>query len=518
MFFLLGIHMQNNVVKNVLAALFLVVLCFVVGVHAAESAVTSVGIIAAIVGIVFLLWIGPRCWALIYLLPPVMSLLPLPGKLATLPVAFVVCSGILVYWLLMWLMGYVKFKWRSLLVLDLLVCAIAIYMVVSYYRNPVSVGVLDDDAETVGGKEYIWCIVATMYYLAVSAIPATYEQLRKVMDWAVKLVVGFSVLAIVLSLAGIRGGVSMSQLADAATTSRFTMFAPLGMYCIYILYGQNPLLKVLFSPTLLVGLFLSFCAILISGWREVLMANGFIIAALAFVKRELWALVLLGLLAYGGLLFLSTEGIVKQLPYGMQRCLSVAPGVEIERDIKEETRHSSEWRVEMWRWALDPRTAYIKDYTWGDGFGQSVDYMRRERRALMRGETRYGDQDYFARTGTWHSGYITTIHRLGYVGLVILSLTFLCGIVLMFRTCSTLRGTPLYLPCLFFAIPFAGQPGLFFISAGTITTFFSTYTYLAAIKLFYCVGREQGLIAPLWHRRQYVPQVIREHGDELQSA
>jgi hypothetical protein len=129
---------------------------------------------------------------------------------------------------------------------------------------------------------------------------------------------------------------------------------------------------------------------------------------------------------------------------------------------------------------------------------------------MMRGTTRYGDQDFFARTGTWHSGVITSIHRLGYVGLAIITMVYLYGIGMMFRVCMALKGTPMYFPAIFFLLPYAGEPSLFFISAGTIPKFFSTYTYLALIKLFYCVGREQGFIVPLAMQRHYVPLLIRE--------
>ena len=508
--------MQNSVVKNVLAALVLVVLCFVVGSQAAENATSSLAIIAAFIGGLFLIWLGPRAWVLVFLLPPVMRYFPLPGQLAQLPVAYVICSGILCYWILMWGMGYVRFKWRSLVVLDLLVCVVAVYFVFSYLRHPVSLQMLDIDAEFVGGKEYVWCIVATTYYIAVSSIPCTYSQVKKVFQWAVRLTLICCLFGIVLSLLGIRGG-GMEQMVDSALNSRFTMFAPLGAYCIYIFYGLNPMVKVLTSPSLIVALCLSFLGILISGWREVLMSNCFVIAALSIVKRELWVMILLGLMAYGGILLLSVEGIVKEMPFGIQRCLSVAPGVEIDRDIRRDTEHSSEWRIEMWRWALDSRYGYIQDYTWGDGFGQSVDYLRRESTSLMRGSASVGEQDYFARTGTWHSGVITSIHRLGWVGLGIISCVYLFGAYLMFRVCFVLKGTELYLPALFFVLPYAGAIPLFYISAGTITGFFASYSFLAAMKLFYCVAREEGIISTSL-RKRYVPMVIQEHSGEIQIS
>ena len=295
--------------------------------------------------------------------------------------------------------------------------------------------------------------------------------------------------------------------------SRFGMFVKISIYGIFFMYGCNPMLRVLSSAKLLIGCMLCLVGILLSGWREVLMSNGLVIMALSAVKRELWCMALLGVLVYGGLLYLSSEGLVEKFPYGVQRCLSVLPGVEISREVRHETEHSSDWRIEMWQWALDSRTGYIQDYVWGDGFGQSVDYLRRETVAMMRGTVMMGDQDFYASTGTWHSGVITSIHRLGYVGLVIISLVYLYGTCMMFRVCTALRGTSMYLPAIFFLMPYAGEPALFYISEGTIPKFFSTYVSLAMIKLLYCVGREQGYIIPFAVQRHYVPQLIREQGD-----
>ena len=503
-------NMPNAIVRNVLTSIFLVVLCFVIGVESAESAKASVGIIIALVGSVFLIWMGPRVWVLIYLVPPVMTLLPLPGKIAELPVSFLIGGVVLFYWIVMWGMGYVKFHWRAHWPMDLIVTIIGIYMAISYYRHPVSMAVFGYDSDYIGGKEYVWCICAIAYYIAISAIPCTCEQLIRVLRWGIRLSLFACVLAIVLSLLGIRGGTDITELGEAATTSRFTMFVSLSIYGIFFLYGQYPMMQVLTTPRLLVGCLLCVCGILISGWREVLMSNCFVIAALAFVKKELWCLTLLGMLAYGGLLYLSSEGLVKMFPYGMQRCLTVAPGIEVSRDVEASAGDSSEWRVEMWRWALDKRTKYIQDYVWGDGFGQSVDYLRRETTAMMRGTVAHGDQDFYASTGTWHSGVITSIHRLGYIGLCIISLVYIYSIILMFRTCMVYRGTSLFLPAIFFLLPFAASPSLFYVSAGTITKFFTDFAYISLIKLMFCVAREQGLVHPLLMRKRYIPAVIQE--------
>ena len=503
--------MGNALVRNVIASIVLVILCIVIGVQAAESAKVSVGIIVALLGVVFLIWMGPRVWTLIYLVPPVLTLIPIPGKLGTLPTMFLVSGVVLFYWIVMWVMGYVRFRWRSLWVMDLLVLVVFCYMVASYIRHPVSMAIFGYDAEYVGGKEYVWCITATVHYLALSLIPCSHEQVRTVMWWGVKLSLVACFFGLFLSLSGLRGGVDITEVAEVAQGTRFGMFVPLSMYIIYFIYGRYPIMQVLTKPSYLMACLLALVGITLSGAREVLVGKCFVIAAIGVVKRELWCLTVLGLLTYGGILYLSSEGIVKTWPYGIQRCFHVLPGVEIDEEIERSTTHSSEWRIEMWKWALDKRTGYIQDYVWGDGFGQSVDYLRRETTSMMRGTTVFGDQDYFARTGTWHSGVITTIHRLGYVGLGIVVVFCLCGVFLFFQVCIALKGTSLYIPCLFYTVTVADECPMYFISAGALPLFFRMYVYVSFVKLLYCVAREQGRIVPLLQRRRYVPILIQEH-------
>ncbi|MBP3498617.1 MAG: hypothetical protein J6J97_00865 [Akkermansia sp.] len=507
---------SSAIVKNVLTCFILLVLCIVVGAQAAEDRTISVGIIAALVGGGGMLWLGPRCWVLIFLFPPVISLLPMPGKLAVIPVPFLIGLVVLGYWIVMWGMGYVKFKWRGLLILDLTILLLAAYMALSYYRHPVSMAVLGYETEFVGGKEYVYCLLGCLFYIAISSIPCSYEQILPVMKWAVRLSVVGCLVGIGLGLSGYLRG--YGDFEEDFSGSRFGMFLQLGMYGIYVLYGMHPMSRVLLSPFRLIGCGLSCFAILLSGWREQMMAAGCITIVLSFIKRELWCLMLVLLSIYASLIYLSKEDVVQQLPFGVQRSISILPGVKVSDEVESDASHSSDWRIVMWKWALDPRTGYIKDYVWGDGFGISTDFLRRETTASMRNAYNYEVREQFAVTGMWHNGAITAVHRLGYVGLGIIAWVYALGLALLVRVCRALRGNPLYLPSLFLILPYAGQPSLFFISAGTIVNFFNTFVTLAMIKFFYCVAREQGLLTPLFVRRQYVPLAIRSHEQSMQSG
>ena len=509
-------YMPNAIVKNVLACLVLVILCIVIGAEVAESKEVSVGIIAALVGGSFMLWLGARCWVLVFIVPPVMALLPLPGKLGTIPVSYLVGLVVLVYWFIMWGMGYVRFRWRSLLALDFAVAALFLYMVISYIRNPVSMAVFGWETDYVGGKEYVFCILAVLFYIAMSCIPCSHEQVVRVLRWCVRLCIITCFVTIGMALSGYVG--AATDLHEAATGGRFSMFLLLGMYGIYILYGQYPMSRVLLSPGIFVGCVLSCIAILLSGWREQMLASAIITIALAHIKRELWCLTLIFLAIYGALLYLSKEEMLDDWPYGIQRCISILPGVEVSDKVEANAGHSSEWRVEMWKWAVDPRTGYIRDYVWGDGFGISVDFMRRETTAMMRQGAGYNLREQFAVTGVWHNGGITTVHRLGFVGLGLVTLVFVTNVWVILRVCHALRGTPMYLPSLFLILPYVAQPVVFYVSAGTLIKFFNDFVYIAMAKFFYCEAREQGLLMPLFCRQHYIPLAIQAHEERIRPA
>lgn len=507
---------SSAIVKNVLACLVLIILCTVVGAEAAESRQVSMGIIAALLGGCFMIWLGPRCWVLIFLFPPVISLFPMPGRLATIPVPYLIGLVVLVYWIIMWGMGYVRFRWRSLPVLDLTVLVLALYMAVSYVLHPVSIAILDEDAELVGGKEYAYCILACLFYLAISSIPCSYQQIQSVMKWCVRLSVLGCLMLLGLRLSGyVRG---WGDFGEDFTESRFGMFAPLGLYGVYVLYGMHPMSKVLLSPIRLIGCLLSCFAILLSGWREQMMSAGCITVTLSVIKRELWCLTLVLLSIYATLIYLSKEEVIQEWPYGVQRSISILPGIDVSDEVEASASHSSEWRIVMWKWALDPRTRYIKDYVWGDGFGLSADFIRREFTAQMRAGERYDQREQFAVSGVWHNGAITAIHRLGYVGLGIIAWVYTLCTVLLIRVCMALRGSPLYLASLFLILPYAGQPSLFFISAGTIVKFFNTFVAVSMIKFFYCLAREQGMLVPWFVRQRYVPMTIQEHESQAKPV
>ena len=499
--------MNAIAIRNVVVAIVLVLFCILIGSYAAEDKNISVFMVAGIVGFIFMVVLGRRSWVLLYLLPPVMFFLPL-GVLQRLPAGFLVAGFVLVYWSLMWIMGYVQFKWRALPALDAIVLALFLYYVLTLYWHPVSINELGIEAEYVGGKEYVWCLLAIVYYVTLSIIPCSYDALYGVLRKTMYLTVGVTLF---VAVSGLFGMVSAGSLGEEVENTRFTLFAELGVVVFLIAYSKKSFHEILASPKYLAIMLFCCVAVVISGWREKLMMFGVMGLALSYIKRELPYVIFFGIVAYGSLLYLSEEKVVEEhFPFGMQRSLSLVPGVKIKEEVRRGTEHSSEWRKEMWSWALDPRTGYIKDYVWGDGFGQAVSDLNRYNVSLMRGTTVFGNQEDFASTGTWHNGPIMAIHRTGIVGLALITIVFLYGAFLIARVCRAYRGTPMFTLAVLFLCRLYGDIAHFYVSCGVIFKFFDDFTYLALAKVLYCIGREEGIIVPVFSKGRYNPMLIAE--------
>lgn len=503
--------MGTSLIRNIILALVLVVLSFLLGITAADSTKDALMIFVIISGVIFFVALGKKIWMAIFLLTPFCAFYP---SLVEFPTAHLLYVAIFIYWLMLWMLGHVKLTWRRLLPLDILISVFMAYMVFSYVRNPVSVSFLEQFGivtDNIGGKEYFISIVAFASYIALSAIPFPKDKLLNVLKWG--LVISLTVMVLNSFRGALIGNDEYETMAEEVSKSRFSYFSTLGTYITILVYGCVPFSKLLLSPKYLLLLILGFLSVLISGWRTSFVVYGASVIGCSLIKKEVFALIACVIVTYGGLMYMGETGFLHQTPMGVQRVLSLLPGVRVNAAIARGAQASSDWRVEMWKRALDPRTGLIKDYLFGDGPTRSKSYIIRHYRALHRGETWSGDQRFFSETKQWHSGIITNLSVLGIVGSIIMLSVQVLLMVWTVCICRALRGSAYYIYSLYNLIPalFAGF-FFYYISTGVVGSFLGTFPAMAFLKMYYNIAIEEGRLRPWSWKKRYVPILIQEQG------
>lgn len=508
--------MGNGAVKTTIMLMVLVVLSVLIGAQISDSMKDSMGafvLIAFIVVSFGMLWMGTRSWQLLYFLPAFLTNVPIGPASAGLhgmPFEFAAAAAVLGYGLLLWVMGYIKFRWRGHLGLDFLVVCVILLFVRTYIRYPVSIYSLDPDAEYVGGKEYIWLLTTVLYYIALSSMSGTREETLRV----IKL--SFYALCLGQMLYIVYGAKNLLHFG-IRDDQRYGFFNILGAATIFYVYCSAPIAKLLTSPRKLGMGLLALAGILLGGRREIMANVGEALIFASLLKKEILVFIVTGLLVYGGVFLLGEQHAWNNAPHAAQRVVSLFPGVNVPQSVKRGTEDSNQTRRMIWQLGMDPRTGFIKDYIWGDGFRASVAAINRGKIAAMRrtlDRSGWAIPRFAAAAGNWHNGWLTTVHRLGIVGLVLLNIVFVCGLVMLAQVSNAYKGRAEYPFYMALCLPFAQTALSYAWGTQTLLHYFASFQALGIIKVLYCIAREEGRLRPLFHREQYIPMTIRD----IQSA
>lgn len=509
--------MEGTGFKSIFVFLLLALLAFVAGSLASDSARDALVPSLIVVGLFFLVFLGKNCWALVLILPPILQVLDFP-ILQNFPIIGAISAVMLFYWFIMSVLGYVKFTWNGNKYVDAALLIFFAYFLFTWVRHPVTVLALvsktDFSVTEVGGQDYIFCLGAICYYLFLSVIPLKLESVLKVL----KIAFWLSLLAaLFMCVKGVVfGTATQSELMESAASSRLGAFSSLGFQLSYWLFAKYTFVGIVLSPWKLLLLFMAFIGVALGGYRSHFMQIALFITVSSLVHKNLLYLLFVSIFAWAGCLFLANEDMFDELPYGIQRVLSAVPGIEVDYAITKEAQRSLEWRYEMWEWAFNPSTGYIKDYTFGDGYGYSLARHQARHVASNLGLIYIGDNRFFAEDGIWHSGYITTIHRIGYVGLFFLSVLILAVLINSLRVCFILK---LYnngeyaLVSLLALIPLVVD---FFLAAGTLSSFFKGFVLYAILsKVLSAVLVRKGELLPLFKSGEYIPMIQNNNRGDI---
>lgn len=504
--------MGNNVVKSILVAALLIVLSFSVGVTAAEDAKGAGMIIAASCALVAALCVGKKAWLLLLFLPyhafsPVWGVSFLPTQILTYAVAFLV----LLYWLSLKIIGNVNFEWKSMPVFDVLFISLIIVGLYAFYRHPVSIGTLNQimgtETQYVGGTIYYLMFIALLGYIAYSVIPMPLQKMEKYVKSIVWFVFICAIIYTIRKL--LKGNDNLEGFSDtedrSVMSARISAYLALSIIIMMYVYGSKKIGEILKSPKYIILMFFAASGVMVAGSRGQMARVLCMMLPLALMKGEFKIFVLLGGFGLSALFVASDADVLRYAPYGLQRVASAIPSLKVDSLVRRRAQGSLDTRFRLWDIALDHRTGYIKNYVWGDGFGM-------DRKQLSRTVTvETSIEKTLMSTGEWHSGPISMIHRLGYVGFSITTCIFLYMLPIAYRTMKAYQRHPLF-PAVILIIPHVyGHVWYMYGAVADFRYFFQAATGpLFMLKVFYCEGIKNGIIKPLFARSSYVPLAIQE--------
>jgi hypothetical protein len=221
-----------------------------------------------------------------------------------------------------------------------------------------------------------------------------------------------------------------------------------------------------------VALLTALYCILLSGFRSSIAVVGAFFTVSAFFwegRRGIAKMSLVGALV---LAFVCLgQGTFFDLPRSAQRALSFIPYVQWDEYSILEAKASTDWRVDMWREMLTT-DRYIENHLLGDGFG-----FKKRDLELMFYYKKYGNtqdtQESFMISGAVHSGPVSTVRYVGYVGLVITTVVLVGMAITGWKLIRRAKGTPFFPLALFICIPVVVEPANFWFIIGSFESMVS---------------------------------------------
>jgi hypothetical protein len=430
---------------------------YLIGNDEVKTAVTILSLIAAIALLIFA---RERIWMIIpafWILGGKVNALPLPFSVAQLAIFFAFGT-----FLVLKALKVVRFK-PKMGFIEVWMLIMLGYILSAFLRNPVGVESLGFDR--VGGKPYADIIIVCLAYWVLARVVVTPRQA----GWMPLLglvgsvgeaginVVAEHVPGLVGPLSNLYSGIAAAEAQEdplapiAEASGRFPYLQNLGAGLSNVVFCYrrplaivNPfeirgLKEAFIRCTFLLGLLF----VLLSGFRSNLIGV-FQVAVLSSWYRRGWGEVVraCAIASAGIVVLVLIQGNVVDLPLSAQRALSFIPFGKWEQAAKSEAEASTEWRVEMWKQMLFT-DKYIQNKWLGDGFG-FTHYQLETMAANAFGGMHSDAQENLMISGGVHSGPVSTIRFVGYVGLaiffVLLILIFLKARRLILRS----RGTPFF--------------------------------------------------------------------------
>lgn len=462
------------------AVVILLGLIFAVGIGnmtgEGQMKVTGLVLVSAI-SITACIMFRQRLWLLIpfaWELTGFFTFLQIPFTARDLAIMLVL-AAYLVFYAMKMIRGKVVYD-----LIDLLIIANLAYLCTVFLRNPVGLKVFNSDM--VGGRPYFNIALAFFAFWVMQRAPANLRDIRflpliLLAGAAVSSAAGM-LIDYAPDLAGWLGqfystftppDVLEAQASGTDVIGRKAALSVIGSVGIRVLVSYFvPLTLILpFYPVRFFATALSFLAILLSGFRSAFFTAVVYVGMSSWFRKRKRDLVVFATAGSVLLVLLSIgNGRIFNLPLPVQRAMSFLPGDWDYRAVSD-AQGSSEWRFEMWKLVLT-EDKWIKNKVLGDGFGLSgydlsvIEGAKYTGFGMINGH----QNEWALMVGAYHSGPLSTIRYVGYVGL---ALFFPLMLLLAFRGVKLInrsRGTPLFHVALFVGMPVAFAPLVYVFMVG----------------------------------------------------
>jgi hypothetical protein len=467
---------QNNVTKLAVIPLVLLIALYL-GVGVASSQTEVLGVVggATILGLIGIL--GSRIWLLI---PLVMFsnlfFRWIPGNLALRELAFAMTIfGVVILTLTRKLKFQVQFGFAHLMGLLIILCIVQVYL-----RHPTGMAVFG--AGSVGGRAYFIVGLAAIGCLILSTIKVPPKDLLSARKFAVAggiftiIVQWISYipgLGLPMALALGTGNLSFMDDSSAPKSEgagRNVAGSATAQALPPIIVGfTSPIRALLANRWTFIVAFAIFAA-LISGFRSQLALAALTFAFGIFYWNGIRGVIAGAMVGIVSLIFLIAINAFYPLPGKVQRALSFLPGSWEQRYV-DEGKDSTDWRVAIWEEAL-LTDRWIENKILGDGLGFTKEELSMQQ-GLQDGSMSLGgfgglsdQQVTILVNGDYHSGPVSLVRTIGYVGLVIFIIAILVLGVACHRLLRRYRGSPHFGILAMFLVPAIVHPIYFLFIFG----------------------------------------------------
>jgi hypothetical protein len=399
----------------------------------------------------------------------------LPASIAEMSVAF--CFGLFVLFkALKVIPKFPRLNWCD----KLLICNL-LYLATVFARNPVGVDFIRSNL--IGGRPYFAILLACCGFWVLQHVtikPKLARLLPALMCLgsvvnALSGFVGYFAPSLGYRLATLYSGFMPGSEAnpmepvDTGRVERHGYLAAFGVEVGRAAVSYANIFKLIFFQNIILSacFFASLVAILLSGFRSNLIGWLFAIALASYIRggiRQVFPLFAAAVAGIVMIVVVQTAGL--QVPLAAQRALSFIP-ISWDSRASVDAKGTVDWRVDMWRLALTS-DRYIKNKILGDGFGFDPSELRAQATlTAFRMDTSYGLQDYFMITGDYHSGPVSAIRFVGYVGLFLFTALLIANARYAWKIVNISKNTAYFPVALFFGIAAIYHPVCFWLIFGS---------------------------------------------------